>query len=178
MADFFTADTHVGHQNILKFCGNTRFQWDSVEDMADALRYGWNNVVGPNDTVYHLGDVGMRVSAKALSDCVRSLNGHKVLVVGNHDKKALKSNDFLSCLDRVTLYHELKVNKRKFVLCHYPFEAWNGSNHGSIHLHGHTHGEGRHIKNRVDVGVDGPLGHFPMSVDTIVKYMGALGRAI
>jgi hypothetical protein len=31
---------------------------------------------------------------------------------------------------------------------HYPIEEWDGRYHGSIHLHGHSHGKARKMKNR------------------------------
>ncbi|NBU74861.1 MAG: hypothetical protein EBS30_06540, partial [Planctomycetes bacterium] len=42
----------------------------------------WNDRVGPNDKVYHLGDVV--INRKALG-IMRRLNGDKVLIRGNHD---------------------------------------------------------------------------------------------
>jgi calcineurin-like phosphoesterase family protein len=50
---FFTSDTHFGHANIIKYCGRP---FASVEEMNRELIARWNAVVGPRDTVYHLGD--------------------------------------------------------------------------------------------------------------------------
>jgi len=42
-------------------------------------------------------------------------------------------------------------SKRKFVLCHFPFEQWE---RGWINLHGHTHGTYKPKFAQWDVGVD------------------------
>lgn len=43
----------------------------------------WNNVVGPNDTVLHLGDFAFR----GIEEHTKKLNGNKILLRGNHDLK-------------------------------------------------------------------------------------------
>ena len=53
--------------------------------------------------------------------------------------------------------HEVKDGGQKIVLCHYPMHEWNGGfGKGTLHLHGHTHGNiGKSFKERAwDVGVD------------------------
>lgn len=43
----------------------------------------WNSVVGPNDTVLHLGDFAFR----GITEYTSGLNGNKILLRGNHDLK-------------------------------------------------------------------------------------------
>ncbi len=45
-----------GHANIIKFCHR---QFSSVEEMNYTLVKNWNQVVSPNDDVWHLGDVAL-----------------------------------------------------------------------------------------------------------------------
>ena len=56
MAVFFIADTHFRHRNIIKHDGRP---YSSVDEMNEALITNWNAKVKPNDSVYHLGDVGV-----------------------------------------------------------------------------------------------------------------------
>ena len=78
---FFTADQHFGHTNILKYQPNRRHQ--NVEVMDSAIVDAWNSVVTHADTVYCVGDMSYNLAS--LRECLRFLNGRKVLVVGNHD---------------------------------------------------------------------------------------------
>lgn len=77
---WFTSDTHFGHKNVLKYCGRP---FKTVEEMDEALIANWNAIVKPDDVIYHLGDVAM--SIKAVKRVLPRLNGHKILIVGNHD---------------------------------------------------------------------------------------------
>ena len=52
---FFTADTHFGNPHILEH-GERPF--NSVAERNATLIKNWNEVVGPKDYVYHLGDFG------------------------------------------------------------------------------------------------------------------------
>ena len=76
------SDTHFGHSNIIKYC--ERPYNDSVEMDWDMVRR-WNNIVKPEDKVYHLGDVHMGATRGYIDDLLSKLNGHKRLILGNHD---------------------------------------------------------------------------------------------
>lgn len=45
----------------------------------------WNSVVSPEDTVYFLGDLTLKDSRSFIKECSEKLNGHKILIRGNHD---------------------------------------------------------------------------------------------
>lgn len=81
MATYFTSDTHFNHTNILTYCARP---WSTVEEMNEGLIQNWNEVVGPEDTVYHLGDFAMG-NRKLIPEILSRLNGRIVLVRGNHD---------------------------------------------------------------------------------------------
>ena len=48
---FYTADLHLGHENVIKFCGRPFL---NVEEMNETLIKNWNGAVGENDTVYEI----------------------------------------------------------------------------------------------------------------------------
>ena len=81
MAIYFTSDTHFNHSNILTYCSRP---WKTVEEMNEGLIKNWNEVVKPEDVVYHLGDFAMG-NRKLIPDILARLNGRIVLVRGNHD---------------------------------------------------------------------------------------------
>lgn len=54
--DYFTADTHFFHKNIIRYCDRP---FESITKMNNVMINNWNNTVGKNDTVYALGDFAM-----------------------------------------------------------------------------------------------------------------------
>ena len=45
---YFTADTHFGHENVIRFCGRP---YATAAEMDEALMENWNSRVKGNDTV-------------------------------------------------------------------------------------------------------------------------------
>jgi calcineurin-like phosphoesterase family protein len=141
------SDTHFGHAGIIRHCSRP---YDSVEAMNEGLIERWNAAVGPKDTIYLLGDFGF---GKDLDAIFARLNGHKHLVLGNHDEKnpAVTKLQWESVRDIVTLREE----GVRAVACHYPMETWKSAHKGYLMLHGHSHGTlRRKLPHRFDVGAD------------------------
>jgi len=153
---FFTSDTHFGHSNILKYCPGRDFT--RIADHDEALIVHWNNTVGKDDIIYHLGDFGLMRGRKTVVKeyfrlVISRLNGKKVFIRGNHDQLFPQS-----MIDYVELRipdEEMDL-KQRIVLMHFPLAIWNKSHHGSWHLHGHCHDTFPSDDNtsRLDVGVD------------------------
>jgi predicted phosphohydrolase len=101
MSIFFTADTHFGHANVIKYA---KRPFASAHDMNMELVRRWNEVVQPKDTVYHLGDVGL-CPPNSLQRILERLNGTIHLVIGNHDKGIARVRDrFASVSPLVEIY--------------------------------------------------------------------------
>ena len=77
---YFTSDTHFGHSNIMRFCQRP---FSDVTDMNNCLIENWNNKVGKDDIIFHLGDFAMGGS-NLWNGILERLNGHKILILGNH----------------------------------------------------------------------------------------------
>lgn len=130
--NFYIADTHFGHFNIIRY-DNRPFS--SVKEMDEALIKNWNDVVTDDDTVYILGDFSW-YDELTTSDIIRKLNGHKVLVKGNHDQITRKIS---YAFDKIVDYLEISDNGTKIIMSHYPILFWNGQFKDSVHLYGHVH---------------------------------------
>lgn len=150
--------------------------------MDDVLVENWNRVVAQSDEVFHLGDL-------ALGDWTRwegilsRLNGHKTLVLGNHDRLfsgygrlSVTQRDrfahfYARFFDRVVSSvegHRLE-DGTEVNLSHFPYD---GDSHGADRyaeyrlkdfgvplIHGHTHSGGATSRSalgttQVHVGVD------------------------
>jgi calcineurin-like phosphoesterase family protein len=156
---WFTADTHFGHANVIKYCDRP---FQSADEMDACMIEAWNRVVGKNDAVYHLGDFAMSRDPRAVKRIFSQLNGQKFLTPGNHDSAATLALSW-SSTDHIQIK---KMDGIQIVLCHYAMRVWPGSHHGSIQLYGHSHGNlpGTHLQ--LDVGVD-CWGFSPVSIEAI-----------
>lgn len=148
MAIFFTSDTHFGHAGALALY---RRPFASVAAMDAALVQRWNEVVGRQDHVWHLGDFAVGPSEARMNDLLRQLHGRKHLVAGNNDSAVAKA---LAAWTSVQSYAELTIDGRLVVLCHYAFRTWRDMSKGAVNLHGHSHGRLKPLARQIDVGVD------------------------
>lgn len=141
---FFTADTHLYHANIIKYCGRP---FASVGEMNRTIIENWNAVVSNDDTVYHLGDICFRYP-----EVIKSLNGKIWLVRGNHDKgftdTKLKNNG-VHMVSKVPI--EVEVDGVRVLLMHAPI---NTSKTASVWLCGHVHEKWFSYGRYINVGVD------------------------
>lgn len=173
MKTFFSCDSHFGHDRIREYCLRP---FVSVEQMDAEIIGRHNEVVSKKDTVYLLGDItlGNTVAARKY---LSQLNGKIFVVPGGHDYRWVKHIKtgvmFYYGKTQITLLppiFECKINKRLFVMCHYPMRSWRGSHHtpSSIHLHGHSHGNLTPNGAAVDVGVD-CWEYYPVSLEEILE---------
>jgi len=160
MKIWFTADTHFGHGNVIRY--NQR-PFSSVSEMDGALIDNWNEVIQPNDTIYHLGD--FTLLGKKLADYYfQLLNGRIHVIPGGHDRRWNRKHDFFSISGHavvvlpplVTIKVPLpnSTQQQLIILCHYSMRVWDRSHYGSWHLYGHSHGNLPLLRNSLDVGVD------------------------
>ena len=148
MTIWFTADTHFGHANIIKYVNRP---FAHADEMDEAMMQVWNNTVQTGDTVYVLGDFSFH-DVRKTNWILNRLKGNRLLIKGNHDsRKNLKKTYGWGW---VKDYYELKHEGKLVVLSHYPFQVWRDSHRGSWHLHGHSHGTLPSKGKRMDVGVD------------------------
>ena len=146
MAVFFTSDTHFGDHRTLNI---HKRAFASVAEMDAVLIARWNETVGPDDEVWHLGDFARR--AGDVAGLLAALHGRKHLIIGNNDPPgAVEASGWAS----VGHYAELELDGIRLVMCHYPFRSWNGQHRGAINLHGHSHGRLKPMPRQFDVGVD------------------------
>jgi calcineurin-like phosphoesterase family protein len=77
---FITSDHHFGHSRVIIYCSRP---FKDVQEMNEKMILEWNNVVGPSDLIYYLGDFSMSFLPVELY--TKQLNGRKILIAGNHD---------------------------------------------------------------------------------------------
>lgn len=186
---WFTSDLHFGHKRILKFVPNRIKEFNlNIEDEDvitihdKSLIEKWNKTISKRDTVYILGDVSF-ASVEETKKILEKLNGKKHLILGNHDGSCASLNNYFVSVTQIKevmfkkIHHEFLDEDMCCVLCHYPLIAWNRRMHGSVMLHGHTHGSICDINTnseelRVDVGFDSKLANCDfISLEDVYKYL-------
>lgn len=138
MKTWITSDLHFGHANIMKFCPATRGHFKDVSHMNEEMIRMWNESVAPGDLVYILGDVAF-CSASDAAKILARLNGDKILIEGNHDRKAVKDVSFQQSFKEIHKYLDISYNSTKVVMFHYPIMEWDQMHRGAVHFYGHLH---------------------------------------
>ena len=153
---FFVADHHFNHRSMIYECERP---YKNVWNMNASIIKKWNEIVSKGDVVYHLGDFALpnKGDGHEIEDIIDKLNGNKILILGNHDYRNLRKKHLVKFAKVVELDYIKIVDgdrKHRVMLCHYPMATWRASCHGSLHLHGHSHGNLSPFGFRLDVGVD------------------------
>lgn len=165
--DWFTADYHLGHHNIIKYC-NRPFK--STNEMDKVIINNLLDSAKAGDTLYFLGD--LTFNRQIAKDFIVGLHMQKIKLVfikGNHDKIISQGHvgqERIPGLDHVQNLKSLTTQGKTLVLCHYPMRRWDRSHYGSWNLHGHCHGVLSPKPNQYDVGVDNNS-FCPVSLDMI-----------
>ncbi len=170
---YFTSDHHFWHSNIIRFCNRP---FGSVEEMNEVLIQKWNDLVGPEDEVYYLGDFSM--AARPVEVYTTRLNGIKYLVPGNHDfchsynKQSRTPERHARWIQQyqdwgwTVLAEQMLLtipDLGEIKLCHLPYALsfegdkyakWRPQDDGHWLLCGHVHDKWKTKPKMINVGVD------------------------
>lgn len=179
----FTTDPHINHElvsveRMLRRMNASRAAFglppmrkedlmpeqitEMIADHARILGENWDRVVGPDDTVYVLGDIAMNPK-KGAFEWFAERPGRPVLIAGNHDEvagfrsKGLNARmrpEWADTFETITDFAFLKIGGHRVALSHYPYDGegdreFEGGDRllevrlrdeGVPLLHGHTHG--------------------------------------
>lgn len=199
---FFTADWHIGHENAIKF---DQRPFKSVDHMHRVLINNYNSTVGSNDICYFLGDIGCG-KGDTVKKVMSQLNGTKILIIGNHDKKGRQF--WMSCGFAVVLNSAaIHINKDLVTMTHCPLRGiwredvtnmrgatpgdnWHGESkhnrfsipdYGQFHLHGHIHSGPHRDDKKTILGKQFDVGvvankYTPVSISRIESWVAKYGR--
>ena len=172
---FLTSDTHFGHDR--EFIWGPRGFMSSQEHDETVIK-NWNETVGSDDIVYHLGDLMLGDNAHGI-ECVKRLNGHIKLIRGNHDTDARwKLYETLPNVELIGWADVIKYKKYQFYLSHHPTLTSNLDKAPHLRMHlinlfGHTHQQTKFhegIPFMFHVGLDSNRNK-PISLDEAIELM-------
>lgn len=121
---YVISDQHFDHRNIVKYTRNALFGSDDIEtsvnNMNEFIISKHNEVAGEDDIVLILGDFSFKKGIERLTELVSKLNGHKFLILGNHD--AVEKPDlYLRAGFEGVFLNPIKFNGDYY--SHYPLNA-------------------------------------------------------
>lgn len=163
-----------------------RLSLDSVNIMDNYLIDRINEIVQPNDTLWHLGDFAFARQHVYYKQCRYyrdRINCRNVNIVwGNHDQPRKIRDLFGEAYD----LHEMREGNQRIILCHYAMAVWNKSHRGNWQLYGHSHSGAEPWldanmpgRRSFDVGVDNAnklIGDYrPFSFDEVAEIMSKKG---
>ena len=195
MKYWFTSDLHLGHANIMKYCGRTLFmtkkdkeiynnlaidkqsKWkisqQSLDNMNRELIRRWNERVKPEDIVFHIGDFCFKNSSSKKGEGIKipasyweqQLNGKIIHLKGNHDK----NNSTKTIIERLVIGY----GNRRINLVHKPEFA---DIDYKINFTGHVHNNwkikrirrGESFTDCINVGVD-VWNFYPVTFEEIYR---------
>ncbi len=153
MTNWYTADTHFGHENVIPFCGRP---FRSAGHMDTVLIENLWSKVGPDDDLWIIGDFAFGPKSKEpeyLNMLFGQLPGaRKHLIIGNHDLEPTLELSW----DSISHLVEVKDGPKNqaHTLCYYPMITWNHARRDALQIFGHVHNNWRGSRNSVNVGVD------------------------
>lgn len=185
MKKFTIADLHFGHENVLKYEPIRSKLGNTVEEMDAALIKRWNSIVSKEDHVYINGDVSF-YDQHETKEILALLNGHKHLIVGNHDFHFTHTK--LLGLGFSSVQNELKLRLSKDVtvkMSHFPYledssESFEKGKYDMFRpkkeegvwlIHGHSHSKGTKFNPTLkSICVSCELWNFnPINLDNLVN---------
>ena len=113
MANWYTADLHLNHANIIRHCSRP---FASAEEMDREILHRMQ-CVEEDDDLWILGDFAFARNADSkryVAELFEAIPGKKHLVRGNHDHKSTLNLPWASVGDLV----EIKDQEQVLVLCH------------------------------------------------------------
>lgn len=150
---WFTADLHLGHANIIRYCQRPFFNEEETQKAQEDPRGKWrvsaetvarhddfllqqiNTLVHNDDVLWILGDFCWGDFSAAQSYRERIACQTVNLVWGNHDHRSIAP-----LFQKTMEQGMVRIERQEIWLNHYPMRSWHKRFHGSFHLYGHVHG--------------------------------------
>ena len=169
---FVSADYHLGHANIIRYCDRP---FKSLDHMNKYIIDRHNERIKPDDQFIHNGDFCFRNSPGGKAGegsqtrsvkYIDQLNGRKFFISGNHDK----NNTLKSYIHSLMI----RYSGMEIYVVHTPSDAVSFGH--PINFVGHVHNAWKFKKqwtpngyiDLINVGID-VWGYMPRKIDEILK---------
>ena len=133
--NYYISDLHFGHENVIHF---DKRPFADVKEMDTVMIAHWNKCVKLDDHVFIVGDFAFNTKHPE-EWYLKQLNGHKHLIIGNHDLHMLKNKTAMAYFESADKMMHVSEGGKQICLCHFPVAEWNQEKRNSWHIYGHIH---------------------------------------
>lgn len=165
---FFTADWHLNHANIIKYCSRPfldveeqallelvkkgtltfkdfRISSESLLRMNNSIIESVNQTVSENDNLVIIGDIcWSSTSKKDLGNILSKIRCKNLFLIwGNNDNRKTFKDFFKATYDS----YIFNIEGQRIFASHYPCRSWPLMQKGSWMLYGHAHNSLWHYDN-------------------------------
>ena len=160
---FFIGDNHFDDESIITFANRTFL---NKEEMNQYMLNQWNEIIGADDIVYIVGDFVFEKYSVKTADIISQLNGHKVLIRGNHD--TLSDDEYFE-LGIEKIYDYPIILDNFYIISHEPMFMNDTMPYVNIFAHVHNNPiYSDYGKHHFCVSAERPLMNYcPISFDKI-----------
>ena len=175
MRTYVTADLHLGHTNIIKYCSRP---FKTLEEMDKKIICRINEKVKKGDILIHDGDFCFKKSSEAPDSRITAAEHYRkqinceniVFIKGNHDgNNGIKSKIYSMIMEHMGV---------RFNVVHNP-EHYNYNYR--LNLVGHIHEKWKTITKGgnvlINVGVD-VWDFYPLDLDRVISYYKRLHKEV
>lgn len=166
---YITTDWHLGHNMLWE-------EGHRPKDFEHRIIDNLEKTITRNDLLIHLGDVYFKNQEKWNNVCF-TVDGHKVLVRGNHDKHGVSW--FMDRgFDFVCDEFRLEIFGKKILFTHCPVNMMSFINDRDVdfNIHGHSHGNAHRDEEHCDFYSDKHIevaiekfNYNPILLETLLK---------
>lgn len=173
-----TSDLHLNHYSLFNFedynLAKNKLTWiKTLDEYNRMIINAINQVVGENDILYILGDIGMG-SSMNLRPLIQSIHGRKILIYGNHDHFSPQDAISFGFIAAFKGPMFLPESQGKIILSHYPaYEALNNP-YVAYNVHGHIHNGRLNLPQFINANI-AENNYSPILLNDLIKK--AQGRA-
>lgn len=167
---YFIADLHLGHAGVLK---HDERPFKTIGEHDDHILKHLA-ALPQSSELWVLGDVAF--NKEALERFFAATTHLQVcLIRGNHDDSYAwkKRQQFHQAAESLYIKRSVQGVPVKLYLSHYAHRVWRNSCHGSLHLHGHSHGALLPVGRSMDVGAN-RLDYAPISLTQVYTRLSDL----
>lgn len=143
---WITSDPHFGHANVIKYEDRP---FADIDEMEKILISNWNKRVRKHDKVIVAGDFSFHNKAEN-QRILKQLNGHKILILGNHDRRKSRGWWLDAGFDQV-IEHPILLDDF-YIISHEP--VYLDVMTAYVNVHGHTHSHRIGKPNHFNVSVE------------------------